>query len=66
MEQDKNKQAASQNKTNVEKAGNEQGRAPVDTPQSAQETTDISLVDQQEGEMNNGELGGNLNENLNK
>lgn len=60
MEQHKNGQAAQQ--TDAEKiTSSEQGRQPENTPQaSAEQSNDISQIDQQEGQMNNGTLGGNF------
>ncbi len=51
-----------------QKESNEQGgQGRINTPggessqqQSARQQADISAVDQQEGDMNNGELGGNF------
>ncbi|HUQ97504.1 MAG TPA: hypothetical protein VM010_07555 [Chitinophagaceae bacterium] len=47
---------------NVEKReSTEQGRVETNAPKTAGEKdADISQVDQQEGQMNNGELGGNF------
>ena len=58
MEQSKNGQPPPQTGKEIENANsNEQGRQ-----QPAEKTNDISHVDQQEGQMQNGELGGNFNE----
>lgn len=60
MEQDKS--GAQQTKTDVTKMDSgEQGRQPDAAQQPAEQSNDISQVDQQEGQMNNGELGGNFN-----
>lgn len=63
MEKDQSQQTTEQSKSGAEKSVSpEQGRQPGNTQQTATEpNTDISQVDQQEGEMNHGELGGNLN-----
>lgn len=59
MEQKGKEQAAPQQGTDIEKIDdNTQGRKPENA--SPEKPEDISQVDQQEGEMNNGELGGNL------
>jgi hypothetical protein len=61
MEQHKNgqPQGAGTNAQNGSSA--EQGRKPDAPEQSTSEQTDdISYIDQQEGQMNNGELGGNF------
>lgn len=62
MEQNKNGAAQQPAETNMEKtAGAEQGRQPQDAQQAPTEQGgDISQIDQQEGQMNNGELGGNF------
>lgn len=64
MEQNRNAQGTSQNEAGPEKTTSpEQGRqAGSAQPDAAEETSDISQIDQQEGQMNNGELGGNFNE----
>lgn len=59
MEQDKNEMR--QPGTDALKAPDEiSGRVP-EAPQPTSAPQDISQVDQQEGQMNNGELGGNFN-----
>lgn len=61
MEQAKNGQATQQPETGAGKAtGNEQGRQPESAQQTAEQSEDISQIDQQEGQMNNGQLGGNF------
>jgi hypothetical protein len=62
MEQHKNDQAAQPAESGVEKmTSQEQGRQPENGEQTAAEqSNDISQIDQQEGQMNNGQLGGNF------
>jgi len=62
MEQTKNNESDRQTQNNVEKKERpEQGRVAGSNQQTdAEGTADISQVDQQEGQMNNGELGGNF------
>jgi len=58
MEKDQNQPSKSGVEKNVSP---EQGREPGNTQQTATHpNTDISQIDQQEGDMNHGELGGNL------
>jgi len=62
MEQNNNKEQAQQTESDVKTTtSREQGRQPESAQEPAPETSsDISQVDQQEGQMNNGELGGNF------
>jgi hypothetical protein len=61
MEKDQNRQAAQTQEDVVKNTSPEQGRQPGGPQQTATEqNADISNVDQQEGEMNHGELGGNF------
>jgi hypothetical protein len=62
MEQNKNAQPQQTETVAERPTATEQGRQPDTTQQTASEpNADISQVDQQEGRMNNGELGGNFN-----
>jgi hypothetical protein len=63
MEQNQHRQATTQPQSGAEKkASPEEGCLPGNPQQTATEqNTGISQVDQQEGEMNHGELGGNFN-----
>jgi len=61
MEEIKKEETTRQTETNVEKTSSpEQGRQPENSETTAEKSTDISQVDQQEGQMANGELGGNF------
>jgi hypothetical protein len=61
MEQNKNAQPQQTGSGAEKTTGTEQGRQP-DAPQrtATEPDSDISQVDQQEGQMDNGELGGNF------
>lgn len=62
MEEQKNQQAARPNQNDVEKnVSPEQGRVAGSNQPAAEQKADISQVDRQEGQMDNGELGGNFN-----
>ena len=62
MEQNKNAQRQQTGDSAEKNTSTEQGRQPEATQQTASDpNSDISQVDQQEGRMNNGELGGNFN-----
>lgn len=63
MEQNKNKDSEQQTGNDVKTtASREQGHQPERAQEPAPEdSSDISQIDQQEGQMNNGELGGNFN-----
>lgn len=60
MEQRKNEERTPQGASGVkENESSEQGRvAGSQQPAAKEKSSDISQVDQQEGQMNNGELGG--------
>lgn len=63
MKKDKNRQAAQPETEVIKNTSPEQGRQPEGPLETATEqNVDISNVDQQEGEMNHGELGGNFDE----
>jgi hypothetical protein len=62
MEEQKKQEGARPNQNNVEKnTSPEQGRVAGSNQPAEEQKADISHVDRQEGQMDNGELGGNFN-----
>ena len=60
MEQQKRDETSQATETGAKNTtSNEQGRVPDQAP-TTESSNDISQVDQQEGQMDNGELGGNF------
>ena len=60
---ERKKEEATQDRQNEASRANspEQGRVVGSNQPAAGQEADISQIDQQEGQMNNGELGGNFN-----